>query len=205
MQIIKDLQQNTQEWLDARRGKITGSKLKDIVVKRGTGKKMGFYELLASRLAVDTKEDDGIERGHALEGEALDLFEKEQGVKLERGLFCVSDKNPNIALSPDALIKTKGKYTKAVEVKCLSSARHLQALLEEKIPTDYFLQVLQYFIVNDDLETLYLTFYDPRVTVMPIFHKEIPRKNLEENIKIHTEIQEKELQEVSDIINKLSF
>ena len=46
------LEQNTEEWLEWRKGKITGSRLNDIIVKRGTGRKLGFYEVIAERLAV---------------------------------------------------------------------------------------------------------------------------------------------------------
>ena len=204
MKLIK-VEQNSPEWLDARKGKITGSKLKDIVVKRGTGKKLGFYELMADRLAIDTGEEDSMERGHALESEALDLLQETLKKPIERGLFCVSDKNPDIALSPDGLIKNDGKYTEAVEVKCLSTARHLQAYFEQEIPDDYYLQVIQYFIVNEDLETLYLTFYDPRVTIKPIHFIIVKRETITEDIATYEKYQEETLKEINDLLTNLAF
>ena len=69
-----------EDWLIARRGKITGSALKDIIVKRGTGKKIGFYKLIAERLAIpDGTEESAMDRGTRLEIEALERFEKETG------------------------------------------------------------------------------------------------------------------------------
>ena len=44
-----------EAWAEARRGKITGTRLKDIIVKRGTGKKIGFYELIAERLGIPVR------------------------------------------------------------------------------------------------------------------------------------------------------
>ena len=38
--------QNKEEWFEARLGKITGSRLKDLIVKRGTGKKLDITNLL---------------------------------------------------------------------------------------------------------------------------------------------------------------
>ena len=52
----------------AREGKITGSRLKDIIVKRGTGKKIGFYSLIAEKLGIPAEEGETpMERGSRLE------------------------------------------------------------------------------------------------------------------------------------------
>ena len=118
--------QNTEEWLEWRRGKITGSRLNDIIVKRGTGRKLGFYEVLAERLSIvtDSDNEDAMERGHELEERALDAFAETTGKQVIKdcGVW-VSDENEHVAISPDGEISE----TEAVEVKCLSSARHLQA------------------------------------------------------------------------------
>ena len=204
MKILKALQ-NTDEWLENRKGKISGSKLKDIVVKRGTGRKIGFYQLLADRLAVDEQVDDAMERGHELELEALDLFSSETGKKIEQVGLCISDENENIALSPDGLIKNGKKYTEAVEVKCLGSARHLEAYFEKQIPSDFHEQAMQYFIVNQDLKTLYFVFYDPRITVKPIHWIEVNREDVEDEIQYLKDYQIQTLKEVEELLVNLSF
>lgn len=201
MQILK-LAQNTDEWWEARKGKITGSKLKDIIVKRGTGKKIGFYQLIADKLSIEDNSEDPMERGHTLEKEAIELFSEKKGIEVKTDIgLCFSDENPNIALSPDGLI---GKnYNEAVEVKCLSASRHLEAYFEQKIPDEYEFQKLQYFIVNEKLERLYFVFYDPRVTVLPIFWVEVNREDVEEDIKIYLDYQKNVLKEVDDLIAQL--
>lgn len=204
MQIIK-VEQNTPEWLQARKGKITGSKLKDIVVKRGTGKKLGFYELVADRLSVDAEYENPMERGHSLEVEARCKFEEMIGkVVFDESVMLISDKNPNIAVSPDGLIKDKsGKFTEALEIKCLSGARHLQAYFEQEIPDEYEAQVCQYFIVNEDLQKLYFVFYDPRIEALPMFYIEVTREEKESDIKFYEEYQIRELKEVDALVDKL--
>ena len=203
MKIIK-IEQGTDEWLQARKGKITGSKLKDIVVKRGTGKKLGFYELVADRLSIDTEEENAMERGHRLEDEAKEKFAEMTGKELfDESVMLISDKNPNIAVSPDALIKKGKKFTEAVEIKCLSGARHLQAYFEQQIPDEYEAQAIQYFIVNEDLETLYFAFYDPRITAIPLHWIEIKRADIESDIKFYEEYQIRELKEVDALVDKL--
>lgn len=191
-----------EEWLEARKGKITGSRLKDIVVKRGTGKKLGFYELIAEKVAMPADGENAMDRGSRLESEAIEMFAKETGKKVNASLIIwTRDDNENIAISPDGII---GK-TEAVEAKCLASARHIEALLTNKIPEEYEFQKLQYFIVNDKLKTLYFVFYDPRIPNKPFFYFTVHRKDIEEEIAEYLQYQKDVLAEVEKIINELTF
>ena len=61
MKII-DVIQGSDEWLNARKGKIGGTALGDLYSKYGK-RKIGFYEVLAGRLAVDPDDEDRRERG----------------------------------------------------------------------------------------------------------------------------------------------
>ena len=189
------------EWLAARMGKITGSRLKDIIVKRGTGYKIGYYELIAERLAVAPDYENPMERGTRLEPEALERFKKETGKKVVSDLVIWSrNDNESIAVSPDGVI---GK-TEAVEAKCLSSARHIEAYLTQAVPDEYQMQVIQYFIVNDSLKTLYLVFYDPRVLAKDYFVIEAKRDSVSQEIKDYLEYQKRTLAEVDEIVAKLT-
>ncbi len=190
------------EWLLARRCKITGSRLKNIVVKRGTGKKIGFYELVAERLGLPADEENPMDRGTRLEDEAIQRFTKETKKEVDPSLIMWSrEDNPNIAISPDGVISD----TEAVEVKCLGSARHIEAFLTQKIPSDYEEQVLQYFIVNDKLEKLYFVFYDPRLEAKDFFYIEVNRKDKEDEIKFLLDYQREVLEEVNQIVINLTF
>jgi putative phage-type endonuclease len=201
------LQQNSDEWFEARKGKITGSKLSDIIVKRGNKKKIGFYQLIADRIAVEADDEDPRDRGHRLEEEALKLFEEKHGDKLEQVGMWISDDNKNIAVSPDASFDN-GKQ--AVEVKCLSSARHLQAVIEFPtaafdVPAEFQEQIVQYFIVNEKLETLYLVFYDPRITAKPYHELIVHRDVVEAQVALYKEYQINLLKEVDEWVEKLAF
>lgn len=192
-----------EDWLIARRGKITGSSLKDIIVKRGTGKKIGFYKLIAERLAIpEGTEENAMDRGTRLELEALERFEKETGKKVDNSLVIWSrDDNASIAISPDGIISE----TEAVEVKCLASERHIQALLEDKVPDDYWEQVLQYFAVNEKLETLYFAMYDPRLYKKDFFYFTITREQVQEEVAYILDYQKQILAEVEQVTNELTF
>lgn len=193
--------ESREEWLAARRGKITGSRLKEIITKRGNGKKIGFYELIAERLGIPADGENPMDRGTRLEPEAIERFSQETGRKVDSSLVIwTRDDDENIALSPDGII---GK-TEALEAKCLASARHIQAYLTQQIPDDYREQAIQYFVVNDKLRKLHFAFYDPRLLAKPFFIITITRKELEEEIEAALEYERTTLAEIDEIVLTLS-
>ena len=194
--------ENREDWLAARRGKITGSRLKDIIVKRGTGHKLGYYELIAERLATEPEGDEtAMDRGTRLESEAMQRFMDETGKEVDTSLVIwARDDNESIAISPDGFVGE----TEAVEVKCLSSAKHLEAFLTKEVPSEYKEQVVQYFIVNDKLETLNFAFYDPRIPCKPFFYHVISREDVKEDVALYLQFQRDTLTEVNSIVAEMS-
>jgi putative phage-type endonuclease len=194
-----NIDQNSDEWLSLRKGKITGSKLKNIVVSKGTGEKIGFYQLIADRLSIEdeSESDNAMNRGHELEEKAIKEFEKMTGKKVKPAGMWISDDNENIACSPDGVISK----TEAIEIKCLSASRHLEAYFTQEIPKEYEYQALQYFIVNENLDKLYFCFYDPRVIAKPFFFIEVERD--EEQVSFYKQYQLDKLAKVEEYINQL--
>ena len=192
-----------EEWLEARKTRITGSRLKDIVVLRGNEKKIGFWELLAERLCIeDGQNENPMQRGTDLESEAIKQFEEYEGKTVNTDLVIwTRDDNESIAISPDGYIGE----TEAVECKCLASARHLEAYFTKKVPKDYWFQVLQYFIVNEKLEQLHFVMYDPRIPQKPYFKITIERSTVQDEVNEYLEYQKKILEEVNKLANELSF
>jgi len=190
-----------EEWMEARVGKITGTRLKDIIVLRGTTPKKGFYELIAERVALPATDENPMDRGCRLEEEALCRFEKETGKKIDKELLMwVSEEDESIAISPDGVI---GK-TEAIETKCLNSASHIEAWLTQKLPSEYQFQVYQYFIVNPKLKTLYFAFYDDRIPKKDFFYLTINRKDVEEEIKKYHEEELRVLSDIEKIVLQLT-
>lgn len=239
--------QGSEEWHAARLGKITGTKLKDVVdlslplkddiiaaleecdleyKKSWTAqtlldllpehkrqelldkkpRKLGFYEILAEKIAYQPNPDDPkpIDRGTQLEPEAREKIALHLDEKIEEVGICVSDVHPDIAVSPDGIIRKKGHVYYAVEIKCLSTARHLQALIEQRIPEDYKYQVLQYFIVFEELEVLYFCFYDPRVVGYELVVLEVHRDEVQDKVEEHLNYQKQVLEEIDRLAEKYS-
>lgn len=192
---------NEEDWLDARRGRIMGTKAGNLVLKSGKGYKIGFYELIAERVAIPPNEENVMDRGHRLELDAIVRFEKEtkKDVNKELVIICRDD-DENIAYSPDGFI---GK-TEDVEVKCLSSARHIEAWITKKVPSDYVEQMVQGFVVNDKLETRYMVFYDPRMPI-DFFFITIKREEVKEQITEYLDLERRVLREIAEIEKQLTF
>jgi len=192
------------EWKQARLGKITGSRLADVVVLRGTNEKKGFYQLIAERLASPRPEgENAMLRGHTLESEAVCVLENELGITFNKELVIWErEDNSSIAISPDAYSED---LTEAVEVKCLNSADHIKAVITNEYPDEYRFQVYQYFIVNDDLKKLYFVMYDPSLSVKSFYKFVINREDIYEEIGKYATYEVDMLDRVNEIVNQLSF
>lgn len=190
-----------EDWKKAREGKVTGTYLGKILSQTSDKPKVGFYDLIAKRVALPADPNENpMDRGRRLENEAMERFEKETGKKVNKDLIlCVSEENDQIAYSPDGLI---GK-TAGVEVKCLNSASHIEAWLTQKIPADYYFQTIQPFIVNPKLKTLYFVYYDPRVLAKDFFYITIEKD--EKAVEKYKQRELEILKDIEHIVLELTF
>lgn len=166
-------------------------------------RKMGYYELIADKISVAPDDESPMARGTRLEPEVLERFAKEHDLEIDTSLVMwVREDNENIAVSPDGFTKD---HKVAVDGKCLSNAKHVKAYLTQEIPDDYEMQKVQYFIVNDDLDTLHFAFYNPRIPYFDFFCITIHRKDVQREIDEYLMFEKSVLQEVEDIVVRLTF
>lgn len=199
---IVHLEQNSPEWIEYRRGKITGSKLKDLIVKRGTKRKIGFYQLVADKLGiVEDSSEDHRQRGHDLEAEAVAKFEEQTKFTTEQNGMWLSDESDDIAISPDRVVSK----TEALEVKCPQAARHIQTVIENTVPDEYMDQLMQYFIVNKKLTCVYYVSYNSNVVQRPYHCIKVERAPYEDQIEFIREYELQIIKEVNDIVEQWTF
>ncbi len=168
---------------------------------RGEGLRSGFYDLIAERVALPPSNEPSMARGLRLEEEAVKRFAKETGKKVTyEKVLCVREDNEDIAYSPDALI---GK-TEDVEIKCLASGRHIEALLTKKIPKEYESQVIHGFCVNDSLKTRYICFYDPRMP-KDFFYLTVKREEVQEKVDEYLALEREALKQIALYESALTF
>lgn len=137
--------QGSPEWLSARCGKVTASRVADVIGKTKSGYAAAranyMAELIAERLTgqpADRFQNDAMRWGTEYEPEARDTYAFIHDVDVvEVGLVA----HPAIemcAASPDGLVGTDG----LVEIKCPNTATHLDTVLTKAIPAKYETQML---------------------------------------------------------------
>ena len=182
----------------------------------------------------DAEYENPAERGHRLENINAGITVQKLGINEDtvdyEPTMWARDDEPRIAVSPD-VTETGDKPSWAIECKSLSTANHIMYVLPfliwkknkvdllfntlfheyraatreyDFVPGKYKPQVLQYFAVNDDLQTLYFSFYDDRINNLSFSHAylTIPRDDIVNEINDHyTKVQE--VLGYSDLITNL--
>ena len=183
MKIYRELEQGSQEWLDLRVGKITGSILKG-VLQRDTTTLM--QTLLAEKLsgrAQDFFSSAAMQRGTETEPLARRSYEDKTGRKVEEVGFIQNGRFSFVGFSPDGIISDPDKkYRRAVEIKCPETKTHVKYILNNSIPDEYDSQVLSYFYNMPDLQYLDFVSYDNRAVQKPIHIITVQRHMYEDQI-----------------------
>ena len=183
MKIINEFVQWDLEWLQYRKGKITWTSLK-WVTWWPKAQLTEIYTLLAETYIEeeDLRPFEIMERWNILEDVAKLFFQDITWKKVEEVWFI--EKDDIHWLSPDGIIKNWDKYTEALEIKCPMWKNYIKYYIEEKIPDEYKNQVINYFIVIEDLEKLYFMIYNPDVINGLEKYKiiEVTRQDLQDDI-----------------------
>lgn len=138
------IEQGTPEWFAQRAGKVTASRVADVVAKTKTGwgasRANYLAQLVAERLTGNvepTFTNAAMQWGTDKEPEAREAYEYRTGVFVDQvGMV----DHPTIAMtgaSPDGLVGSDG----LVEIKCPNTATHIDTLLSGKVPAKYVTQM----------------------------------------------------------------
>lgn len=142
--LILDCEQGSPEWLQARAGLITCSELEAIFSKGNGENQFGkgaityMYELIGEQITGEPKESYSgfhTERGHAHESIAIELYQLEHEVAIERCGFIIGEK---IGYSPDGLIGSNG----LTEIKSKLPKFQASILYEREIPGEHYMQCM---------------------------------------------------------------
>ena len=136
--------QGSEEWKAARCGKVTASRVADVVArtKTGWGASRANYmaELVAERLTgipAESYVNAAMQWGTDHEAEARDAYAFHVGQEVEQVALVAHPTIPDSAASPDGLVGTDG----LVEFKCPNTATHIETLLGQSIPAKYITQM----------------------------------------------------------------
>lgn len=158
--------QRSDEWFLARCGKITASRISDIMPNSKGGyyasRKNYIAQLVCERLTGSVEEsfsNKAMQWGTDKEPEARAAYEVLTG-DLVREVGFID--HPDIAMSgasPDGLVGENG----LIEIKCPNTATHLQTLITGKIDKKYIYQMLWQMLCTKRSWCDFVS-YDPRLS-----------------------------------------
>ena len=144
--MVASAEQRTADWFAARTGKVTASRVKDVLAKLKSGKpgadrERYLWELVAERLTGQaTRHFQNAAMSHGVEYEinARIEYEFRTSESVQEIGFCIHRTFDHFGCSPDGLV---GEYG-LVEIKCpFNSAVHLQTLIAGEMPAEHMPQV----------------------------------------------------------------
>jgi putative phage-type endonuclease len=163
--IFSSVRQGTQEWFDVRRGKVTASRVSDVIArtKTGWGASRGNYlaELVAERLTGATAEgyeSPAMKWGKETEPEAAEAYAFYVNAALETVAFVDHPRIQMSGASPDRLVGAIG----LVEIKAPNTATHIDTLLNDTVPDKYIVQ-MQWQMACTDRQWCDFVSFDPRL------------------------------------------
>ena len=196
------MEQRSEEWFQARLGKVTASRVADVLAKIKSGESASRrnykIQLVSERLTGEKQEtyinqamQDGIDR----EQFARDRYVQQFGEVEEVGFV----KHPTLeaGASPDGMVGDDG----IIEIKCPMGSTHTETLMTQDIPSKYIPQVQFQLLVTgrkwcdfvsyNPMFPEHLQVFVKRIEADPVYQKEL-------------EVEVKQfLGEVDDVINKL--
>jgi putative phage-type endonuclease len=180
------INQGTEEWFQQRLGKVTASRISDVIAKTKTGistSRQNYLIQLVSERLTGKKSDsftnkameDGVER----EPIARKLYEsKTNSIVTEVGFF----DHPVIkssGASPDGAVNAEeeGKYAGLIEIKCPIETTHTNTLMNKSVPSKYIPQ-MQWQLACTGAKWVDFVSYNPNFPdTMQIFVARVDRDN----------------------------
>ena len=165
MNIIESCEQGSEEWLSMRLGKVTASRVKDVLSKgRGNtpSKTAESYmmELIADVLTGEPKpffENDAMRWGTETEPQARSMYEVNNDFVSVKEVAFV-EHNEFIGISPDGLVGDDG----LLEIKCPNTTTQLKRALSGDYSADYKAQIQMQLWVTERQWCDFVSF-DPRL------------------------------------------
>jgi putative phage-type endonuclease len=163
--MTQNIEQRTSDWFTARLGKVTASKIADVMARTKTGYSASranyAAQLITERLTGRREEgftNSAMQWGTDTEPQARAMYELETGATVVECGFFDHHTIHMTGASPDGLVGERG----LVEIKCPNSATHIATLRGEPIPDKYIKQ-MQWQIACTQRDWCDFASFDPRL------------------------------------------
>jgi putative phage-type endonuclease len=196
------MEQRSEEWFKARLGKVTASRVADILAKIKSGESASRrnykIQLVSERLTGEKQEtyinqamQDGIDR----EFYARERYVQQFGEVEEVGFI----QHPTLeaGASPDGIVGEDG----IIEIKCPMGTTHTETLMSQDVPSKYMPQI-QFQLLCTGRKWCDFVSYNPMFPE----HLQVFVKRVEADVDYQKELEvevKQFLSEVDDVINRL--
>ena len=162
---MSDIEQGTDEWFAIRCGKVTASRVADVIAttKSGYSASRANYEAqliceILTGKSAESYSNAAMQWGTETEPLARAQYELKTGNMVNQVGFVVHPIIKQAGASPDGLIGEDG----CIEIKCPNTSTHLDTLLSQKVPSKYITQMTWQMVCTGRKWCDFLS-YDPRL------------------------------------------
>lgn len=203
MDIIRDIEQGSQEWLNLRLGIVTCSELDSLLVNGkgqagfGAGAFSYMDQLIGERITGEAADpfqgNRHTERGHELEGKARELYVARTGAELDQVAIIL---NHGIGYSPDALVGGDGLD----EIKTKLPKFQVSVILAGEVPKEHIAQCQGGLWVSEREWIDFISYWPG----MPLFIKRMYRdeamiRKIAERVKTFYELLDERMERVMGV------
>ena len=179
--MIELMEQGSDAWFNIRIGKVTASRVADVLAKTKTGysttRDNYMAQLVCERLTGQKGEsftNAAMQHGTETEPLARAAYEARYDVLVDEVGFVPHPSIIMAGASPDGLVKDDG----LIEIKCPNTATHIETLLSESVPNKYYTQ-MQFQVACTGRKWCDFVSFDNRLpTELQMFVKRVPRDDM---------------------------
>lgn len=138
------IEQGSPEWFAERLGKVTASRVADVIAKTKSGPSTSranyMGQLIAERLTSEVQEsysNAAMQWGTDQEPNARAAYEFRTDATVEAAGFVIHPTMADSGASPDGYVAADG----LIEIKCPMTATHIDTLLGRSVPGKYITQI----------------------------------------------------------------
>ena len=202
--MIEMIEQRSDQWFAARIGKVTASKVADVIAKTQSGYAASranyMAQLVCERLTGQREEffiSGAMQHGTDTEPLARAAYESFKDVLVDEVGFVPHPTIEMAGASPDGLVGDEG----LIECKCPNTATHIDTLLSQTVPSKYNTQMQFQMACTGRSWCDFVSFDNRLPEELQLFVKRVPRDDV--FIKQTEDAIVKFLAELDDKIIKL--
>ena len=176
--MTEEIIQGSEAWKQLRLGKVTASRVADVIAKTKSGPSASrtnyAAQIIAERLTgvpAETFVNTAMQHGTDTEPQARKAYCFYQNATVEEVAFVSHPTIEQAGCSPDGLVGDDG----LIEIKCPNTATHLETLLGQSVPSKYETQI-QFQLACTGRKWCDFVSFDPRLPEnMRLFVKRVMR------------------------------